>query len=207
MEAMANGNPSRPRYEAGSYLTAADCQAEQSYRLQRLRRHNRYLHGWGVVCGLWVLAAGDPARPWTVVVCPGYALGPYGDEIEVRRRASLDVRGFLWRQTAIEARLRQAYVVIRYREQLDRLAPIPAAACECEEPEYGESRIGDGYELAVIFEPPDPVPALGLCARQITPCPDCPESPWLALARILLPASTTIPIRAVAIDNGIRRTI
>ena len=61
----------RPRYAAGSSLAAHDLRTEQRYRLQRLRRHHRYLHGWGVICGLLVVPAGDPRRPWAVQVCPG----------------------------------------------------------------------------------------------------------------------------------------
>jgi hypothetical protein len=47
---------------------------------ERLRRHNRMLHGCGVVSGCLVRAA-EPE--WTVRIEPGYALGPQGDEIVV----------------------------------------------------------------------------------------------------------------------------
>jgi hypothetical protein len=57
--------------------------AEQQYFRQKLRRHNRFLHGWGVVCGMRVTAAPDVQKkmPWRVKIDAGYALGPYGDEI------------------------------------------------------------------------------------------------------------------------------
>ena len=45
-----------------------------------LRRHNRMLHGCGVVSGCRVRAA---EAEWTVQIEPGYALGPQGDEIVV----------------------------------------------------------------------------------------------------------------------------
>ena len=51
----------RPKYSSGVYLTASDFLAEQFYRRQLQRRHHRYLHGWGVVCGLQVVAVKDPA--------------------------------------------------------------------------------------------------------------------------------------------------
>src|SRR5262245_29859665 len=82
----------RPQYEIGNYLAAADLLTEQRYRLQRLRRHNRYLHGWGVVCGLHVVPARDSTRPWALWVCPGYAISCCGDEIEVPTPAMIDVR-------------------------------------------------------------------------------------------------------------------
>jgi hypothetical protein len=45
-----------------------------------LRRHNRMLHGCGVVSRCLVRAA---EADWTVRIEPGYALGPHGDEIVV----------------------------------------------------------------------------------------------------------------------------
>src|SRR5262245_44888837 len=86
----------RPRCEPGDYLAAGDLGAEQDWRRQRFRRHNRHLHGWGIVCGLWVAPALDATRPWAVVVCPGYALGPYGDEIFVGCPARVDLREWVW---------------------------------------------------------------------------------------------------------------
>src|SRR3989442_1496490 len=83
----------RPDYKSGIYLAAHDLLTEQRYRLQRSRRHDRYLHGWGVICGLLVVPATDPSRPWAVYVCPGYAIGPY-DEIEVQTPAAVDVREY-----------------------------------------------------------------------------------------------------------------
>lgn len=67
----------RPVYFDRQQLTAADLKAEQDYVAERLRRHNRYLHGWGVVCGAQVQQAG----PWSLAVGPGYALTPLGDEV------------------------------------------------------------------------------------------------------------------------------
>jgi hypothetical protein len=42
----------RVKYHHGMLLSAKDLTAEQEYFLERQRRHNRYLHGWGVVSGL-----------------------------------------------------------------------------------------------------------------------------------------------------------
>src|SRR3954447_5911033 len=72
-------------------LTVDDMVTERDYVLQKMRRHNRYLHGWGVVCGLIVKPAPTPAQPWLVQVGGGYALGPYGDEIYVVEPALLDL--------------------------------------------------------------------------------------------------------------------
>jgi hypothetical protein len=50
----------RLRYLYGQLLGVADFQAEQSYHREKLRLHNRCLHGYGVVCGLLVCPADDP---------------------------------------------------------------------------------------------------------------------------------------------------
>src|SRR5438105_14515335 len=40
-----------PRYYAGQVITASDLVLEHDYLHDKFRRHNRMLHGWGVVCG------------------------------------------------------------------------------------------------------------------------------------------------------------
>ncbi len=199
---------SRPHYEAGTYLTAADCQLEQQYRIDRLRRHDRQLHGFGVVCGLWVVPAADASRPWAVRVCPGYAVAPYGDEVQLSAPAIVDLREFLWaRPTSFSTRLGPPiFVALRAVDQPDRLVAVPSAACGCAEPVFTESRIADGCEVAAVWTPPAPVPAINLCDG-LPASPGCPDSPWLALARVTLPATASQTITAAMIDNGIRRTL
>jgi Family of unknown function (DUF6519) len=53
-----------------------------------LRTHNKYLHGWGVVCGLQVQCTGEPTR---VRVRPGYALDCEGYDIHLRETRTLDI--------------------------------------------------------------------------------------------------------------------
>ena len=77
----------RTRYFARQQLVGPeDLTQDQRYFREKHRRHNRMLHGWGVVCGVDVQPAGDAqgeAIPYTVCVGAGYVLGPYGDEILV----------------------------------------------------------------------------------------------------------------------------
>jgi len=104
----------RPRYYAGELLTEAEMTLEQQYFRDKLRRHNRLLHGWGVVCGAEVCFVLEEAEPetgkapkdtgrvapgaerrrkkWKVCVKPGYILGPYGDEILIACEKVVDVR-------------------------------------------------------------------------------------------------------------------
>jgi hypothetical protein len=199
----------RPSYEAGSYLAVYDLRTEQGYRLQRLRRHNRYLHGWGVICGLLVVPATEPRRPWAVQVCPGYAIGPYADEIEVQMPAAVDVRDYLWRRPhdAAGHPVRVAYVGIRYAEQQGRPVPRQPPGCRCAETIYEPSRIQDGFQVDVLWQLPEPDDTAGfdVCAPGLAPCPECPESPYVVLARVNLPASEGDPITRDRIDNFVRR--
>ena len=68
----------RTRYFSGQLLTEADLNNEQSYWLAKSRLHNRFLHGWGVVCGMHVVCG--ECDGW-VTVKPGYAIDPCGDDV------------------------------------------------------------------------------------------------------------------------------
>jgi hypothetical protein len=193
----------RPDYAPGAYLGADVLLGEQRYRRQRLRRHNRYLHGWGIVCGLWVVPANDSARPWSVRVCPGYAIGPYGDEIAVPESVPVDVRDYLWaRPESATGPARVAYVGIRYAEDSRRLVAMRSARCKCEDPAYRPSRLRDSFQVDVLWEllPDAGVPGFDLCAGGPAPCPDCPESPYVILARLTLPESEGDSLTAIETD-------
>jgi hypothetical protein len=79
----------RPRFFPGQLLTDDDLNRLQRYVIDKNRLRNRYLHGWGVACGLEV--ACDPCDPGHVVVRTGYALSPCGDDIIVCTDQSVDV--------------------------------------------------------------------------------------------------------------------
>jgi hypothetical protein len=80
----------RPHYFAGELLDAAALQAEQDYHREKFRRHNRMLHGFGIVSGLGVHveATSDPGGG-RVIVDPGYAIDACGEEIAVCAGAAL----------------------------------------------------------------------------------------------------------------------
>jgi hypothetical protein len=204
------GALSRPHFEVGRYLAAGDLHAEQRYRLQRARRHDRHLHGWGVVCGLLVVPARDPGHPWAVSICPGYAIGPYGDEIEVGAPVRVDIREFLWHEPATGATSakRLVWVGIRHEEVPGRPARTSPPGCGCPDPRYAPSRVGDGYRAEARWNAPeaslDPV---DLCEPGAPPCEVCPDSRWVWLARVLLPVSESDPLTTLHIDNGSRRRL
>jgi len=78
----------RTRFFAGQLLSEADLNNEQSYWLAKSRLHNRYLHGWGIVCGLQVSC--NDCDGW-VTVNPGYAIDPCGNDIIVCAGQSFNV--------------------------------------------------------------------------------------------------------------------
>src|SRR5688500_1880185 len=103
----------RPRFFPGKLLTTNDLALEQSYFLEKLKRHNRSLHGFGIVSGLKV--ASDSGK---IVVDAGMALDCQGNEIIVPAVQTLTpaADGENWRT---------AYVNIRYAEYTSDPETIP----------------------------------------------------------------------------------
>jgi hypothetical protein len=79
----------RVRYFDGMFLGIDDFEQEQTYFRTKARRHNRLLHGWGIVTGLEVSPLGSSGSQ--VSVAPGYALDPCGNEIMIEAPAIVDV--------------------------------------------------------------------------------------------------------------------
>ena len=67
----------RPNYYRGQLLLEGDFLAEQTYHVNARRRHNRHLHGWGVVHGLTVSRYSDHA----LTIDHGVAIDEPGHEI------------------------------------------------------------------------------------------------------------------------------
>lgn len=196
----------RPRFEAADRLGAADLAAEQWWRRQRLRRHNRHLHGWGIVCGLLVAPASDPARPWSVIVCPGYALGPYGDEILVGCAVRVDVRESVWSRASDKEQV--AYVVIRFAESAGAPRSYRSADCDCDDRRTRPSMIAEKYRVDVLWSMPDAgtQPSIDLC-HDMPGCAPCPPTPYVLLAGVRLPSDEGTAITRSDIDLSVRRLI
>lgn len=77
----------RPRFFAGQLLTDDTLNRLEHYIVEKNKLHNRYLHGWGVVCGLEVVC--NPCN--AVTVRGGYALSPCGEDIIVCKDVTVDV--------------------------------------------------------------------------------------------------------------------
>jgi hypothetical protein len=131
----ASGAIERPRYFTGQILGVDDFQLEQDYFRERLRRHNRQLHGFGVVHGLGV-SVRRKGTGQQVAVEPGFAIGPSGEEIEVPGVATIDL-------PAGGSRL---YVTLLHTERATR----PQPAIEGREPQF--TRIEEGFAVRLEIE-------------------------------------------------------
>jgi hypothetical protein len=99
----------RPHFFAGKLLTAEDLTQEQTYFLDKSKRHNRSLHGFGIVFGLSVTTdAGN------VNIRAGMALDCDGNEIVICSDQALPISGF---DSAV------AFVNIKYGERNEGTIP------------------------------------------------------------------------------------
>lgn len=106
----------RPRFFAGQLLTEEDLNRLDRYIVEKNKLHNRYLHGWGVVCGLEVFCHPCEGQ---VAVKSGYALSPCGDDIVLCEDDIVNVCDLIRR--------------CRERERLDCEPPRPSGTAECQD--------------------------------------------------------------------------
>ena len=210
----------RVRYFPRQLLTADDLTQDQMYFMDKLRRHNRYLHGWGTVCGLEVVAAPTEGIPWRVRITPGYALGPWGDEIYVGEPVHIDLAhcgpGAVTDpcepdllHTGGSALGPTLFLAIKYAECLAQPVHAMPAGCACEEEACEYSRIRDSFQIECLAElppshqprPPDPLLCDLINGKRLPQCPPCPAEPWVVLAQVTLPASPSTQITDSGIDN------
>jgi hypothetical protein len=194
-----------PRYYPRQLITPDDLTLEQNYFRDRLRRHNRLLHGWGVVCGAMVCpsittnADGTTSfTPWQVQVKPGYVLGPYGDEIILDCLRTVDLRtsgcSGVTGQPCIDApdpwctqvftppsTTNILYIAVKYKQCMMRPVRVQPAGCGCDDTSCEYSRWHDGYEIGVLQTCPacngcDPtVTALTANSLFTGDVPSCPD--------------------------------
>jgi hypothetical protein len=189
-----------------------------------MRRHNRYLHGWGVVCGCEVIAAPDVEHPWQVKICAGYLITPRGDEILIPDGVLFDLaedRHLSYDPCAnvvpcpptsravAEDEIKTVYLAVCYDECDVRPVRMHPAGCGCEDAACEYSRIREGFEFIILEDLPDShAAALETTAmwRQwvedpsSTPLPACQtfQDGYIVLASITLPDSRDTAIGAIS---------
>jgi hypothetical protein len=176
LNCLCCGEPlDRVRYFPRQLLTADDMRCEQEYFREKMRRHNRYLHGWGVVCGCTVEAVTDAKSP-TVRVCPGYVVGPQGDEICIDRCIDVELKTGASGQPcsvrwpcppvgdvpAVRNDEATVYIAVRYAECATRPVRVHPGGCGCDETGCEYSRVRDSCEIKVLWS----LPASHLAAKK-----------------------------------------
>ena len=107
---MPNSPPlSRPRYFTGKLLTVDDLNQEQTYGIERFKRHNRSLHGFGVVSGLRVTTFSGKIK-----ISAGMALDCDGNEIIIPSDQTMSPPAF-------DSKV--AFVTLKYSENCEGVIP------------------------------------------------------------------------------------
>ena len=163
-----------PRYYPRQLITPDDLTLEQNYFRDRMRRHNRLLHGWGVVCGALVCPVSTTNtdgsvtfKPWLVKVKEGYILGPYGDEIILDCCRTVDLRtsgcSGVTGEPCVDApdpwcsqvftppsTTHCFYIAVKYKQCMMRPVRVQPLGCGCDDASCEYSRWHDGYEIGVL---------------------------------------------------------
>lgn len=161
----------RARYFHGMLMSDRDFKDEQKYHIEKRKRLNRMLHGWGVVCGLGLGI--ENCKPSTVIIEKGMALDCNGNEIFVDAPYELDVEEAIKSHTMHGAQLTDEkmcektdlpqagpdrpdkwYVVIKYREVPTDPVPVYAPGGGCEEKVCEHSRTREGFCIELHKEKP-----------------------------------------------------
>jgi DNA-binding beta-propeller fold protein YncE len=149
----------RNNYFTGKLLLERDFSDEQEFMLDKMRHHNRRLHGWGVVCGLKVHEHPTPGcRDRFICIEPGTALDCCGHELVVRDEDCFDITTL----PAIQALQQQhddalhtIQICLRYRECGSEPIPVLYDECGCDDTRCLPNRILESYEIdAVVDAPP-----------------------------------------------------
>ena len=211
----------RLNYFYGQMLGVDDFCTEQKFFREKMKLHNRCLHGYGTVCGLRVLVLKQtsgcephPEKPW-IYIEPGLALDAEGNELIVREcETSLKID--LWEalsaddQQTIKKELgddkdasycKPLYVCLHYCAwPLGSSQPVAVDSCSgALQKTYGKLR--DGVRVSVSLKAPDPDKRCDTCCCS-GPC-DCG---CLLLARIdrFHPYK---PVKHEDVKNDVRRRI
>lgn len=175
-----------PDWKAGGEFSATELRLDERYRTQRIRRHLRLAHGWGVICGLNVVPATDSQTGSELFVCPGYGIGPCGDEIIVNCRFRFNLKDYLWTRP-LRSEGTTAWISIEAISNPTAYVAEPEAACGCgcgndnEKP----TRFEDGFRILVSWTAPLlRHTSFDICQGGTPACPPCPDSCGLPLAAV-----------------------
>jgi len=224
-ESAGSAGLERPRYFARQLVTPTDLNLEADYFRNRLRRHNRSLHGWGVVCGALVCRVpasdGVSAEPWEVIISPGELIDGCFDDVAITKNRIVDLRseGFAavdgdpsgeyhdpWCSDDTVKRTGKTFIAVRYHQGLSRPVRVQPVGCGCDDTACEYARWSDGYEIRLLDRLPlshqgDPPafegPLTGNLGTGLASCPPCPDDAWVVLASVEVDSEGAV----TAIDN------
>lgn len=151
----------RNNYFTGKLLLERDFTDEQRYHIDKLRLHNQRLHGFGVVCGLQVVADTNPAcRDRYVTVLPGLAIDCCGHEILVREEVRVDITRLASYAALTAAGApagRPLQLCIRYRECGTETVPVLYDDCAWDNDRCAPNRILESYDFDLLGPDDEPI--------------------------------------------------
>jgi hypothetical protein len=129
----------RNNYVYGMVLGVDDFRQEFSYFHDRMKLHNRMLHGYGTVAGLEVASEEEPAA--RILVNAGMAIDPEGNEIILPSAV----------QCPFPEEGDEAYLVLTWAER--ETDPVPISGAESDMDQVVPSRV---EEYAILKYDADP---------------------------------------------------
>jgi hypothetical protein len=188
----------RPRWFSRQLVGPEDLSQWNTWALARKRRHNRLLHGWGLVFGADVTPAKTPQDalvPGTVDVSSGFALSPQGDEIALDGPVRVDVRTLppVGPAGPLDPDHRY-FLAVRYTETPGGVTPGGGG-----EP----TRTSEGFALGLLDTLPEiytAVPPTGTPGGH--PAPVETAEPWVVLAGVKVTG-----VGGVTLDEEHRRFV
>jgi DNA-binding beta-propeller fold protein YncE len=155
----------RLNYFTGQFLTERDFRAEQEYQIGKHRQHNRYLHGYGTVCGLKIVQHPNPdCQDRFVILEPGLALDCCGREIVVKEKVYIDLVKLFAAQNidlnSISPEERNHLLFsLCYEECKTEFVPALYSECGCDEFGCDANRIVEGFgvKLQLLKDLPKPL--------------------------------------------------
>lgn len=229
-EANLPDNPQcAPNYHFGMLLGVEDFRAEQGFHVGRLRRHQRLLHGAGVVVGF---AVEFDAESFEIRVDPGYGIDLLGRDLQLEVTQCISLP--LWwekhaRDEAFDdiANPKDASldldVVACYSTCLDRPVPAIAEPCAGDASDIAHSRLCETVTLSLVrHKEEDTTPAassryhlLRMWLGLESPAIDAEGKPladdqWLIgrfVAMVALPAAEQGPARSALLRELMARAV
>lgn len=154
-----------PNYHFGMLLGVADFRAEQGFHVGRLRRHQRLLHGSGVVAGYPVRF---DSEDFELHVGAGYAIDALGRDLVLDSEQCVSLPKW-WEKhagddefddvAAAEDASFDLDVVVCYATCLDRPVPAIAEPCAGDAADIAYARLCETVQLALVRHV-DPPPAV-----------------------------------------------